>query len=211
MLVDNCTAHDNKESLPELQNVRVEYLSPKNTGKAQPLDVGIIAWVKSKYKRRILFCVFENIEMGRKSIYNVDILTAIRWTAEEWANSPAQVIRNCFDYCFKRQEIYEEGSGLVREEMISSMEQVAEEHHVAYKRDGLESLFQLEGEDDVEEQVDLEDLRNEVAVVENGSQCSNGEDNVEEEENKLSTAEELRCLAMARCIMERHGVLDEDG
>ena len=91
------------------------------------------------------------------------------------------------------------------------MERDAEEHHVAYKCDGLENVLHPEGEHDVEEQVDLHDLRFEVAAVDNGSKCSDGEDNVEEEENILNTAQELKCLALTYSIIERHGVLDEDG
>lgn len=53
------------------------------TSNVQPLDAKIIAWVKAKYKSRLLFRVFENLEGGKKLIYNVDILKASQWTYEE--------------------------------------------------------------------------------------------------------------------------------
>ena len=54
LLLDDCSAHGKKESLPELQNVHVEFLPPNTTSKVQPLDAGIIAWVKKMYRRRLL-------------------------------------------------------------------------------------------------------------------------------------------------------------
>lgn len=39
LLIDNCTAHNN---LPELGNVRVEFLPPNTTSCLQPLDQGVI-------------------------------------------------------------------------------------------------------------------------------------------------------------------------
>jgi len=66
LLIDNCSAHGKKETMPALRNVRVEFLPPNATSKVQTLDAGIIAWVKAKYRRRLLFSVFETL-IWRKS------------------------------------------------------------------------------------------------------------------------------------------------
>lgn len=211
LLIDNCSAHGKQETLPVLQNVRVEYLPPNTTSKVQPLDAGVIAWVKRKYKRRLLLRVFDNIDMGRKSIYNVDILTAIRWTGEEWENCPPRVIRNCFLHCFKKQDICEKERGDDREDVLNRMESDAEEHNVAYTRAGLENLLHPDGEDDIEENVGVEELRYEVAGVDIVTQSSDGEESVEVDDSMMTTAQELECLAIARSILERHGVLGEEG
>lgn len=58
----NCSAHGKKEKPPELNNVGVEFFAPNTTRKAKPLDAGIIDWNKAKYKHRLLFRVFKNIE-----------------------------------------------------------------------------------------------------------------------------------------------------
>lgn len=100
LLSDNCLAHGSEDDLPPLQNFRVIFLPPNTTSRIQPLDAGIIAWVRRRYRRRLLFGVFENIESGKKSIYNGDILTAIRWAYEEWSACPSEVIQNCFRHCF---------------------------------------------------------------------------------------------------------------
>lgn len=126
LLIDNCSAHGFEEKMPVFSNIRIEFLPPNAISMVQPLDAGIIAWVKRRYKRRLLFCIFENIEAGQKSIYNVDVLTAIRWTYEEWNACPHEVIRNCFTHCFKQSE----GSSLGKEndgdqECINNMQRDA--------------------------------------------------------------------------------------
>lgn len=58
--------------------------------------------MKKKYRHRLLFRVFNSLDAGRKSIYNADMHTTMRWTLEEWENCPAFVIKNCFAHCFKQ-------------------------------------------------------------------------------------------------------------
>lgn len=72
--LDNCSAHGKQNELPKLDNVRDEFMSPKTTSKIQPLDGSVIAWVKARYRRRLLLLVLDNIDVGMKSVYNVDIL-----------------------------------------------------------------------------------------------------------------------------------------
>lgn len=88
VLFDNCSAHGKKENMPQLDNVRLECLPPNTTRLVQPVDVGIIELVKRKNSWRMLFRIFENIEASQKLIYNVAVLTAIRWTYEEWSTCP---------------------------------------------------------------------------------------------------------------------------
>lgn len=101
LLVDNCSAHGKKGDISILQNVRVRFLPPHTTSRVEPLNVGIIAWVKAKYKRRLLLRFFGNLESRSKNIYSVAVLTAVRWTGREWKSCPADVVKNCFTHCFK--------------------------------------------------------------------------------------------------------------
>lgn len=75
----------------------------------QPLDFGIIASVKAKYKCRWLLRVFDNIDCCKKSNYIVDILSAIRCPTVEWSHSTATIIRNCVKYCHKTGGLQLEG------------------------------------------------------------------------------------------------------
>lgn len=83
LLVDNCSVRGKKEELSSLTNVGIMYLLPDATSKIQPLEAVIFVWVKAQYKRRMLFRVFENMDVVIKSTYNVAVLTAMRWTCEE--------------------------------------------------------------------------------------------------------------------------------
>lgn len=65
--IENCSVHGKEEILSVLQNVGVEFLRPKTKRKVQPLDDGIIAWVKERYKRRLLLRVFENMDARSKT------------------------------------------------------------------------------------------------------------------------------------------------
>eukprot|EP00171_Calliarthron_tuberculosum_P004123 IDg4123t1 len=211
LMIDNCSAHGKRETLPPLRNVRVDFLPPNTTSKVQPLDAGIIAWIKAKYKRRLLLRVFDNIDMGRKSIYNVDILCAMRWTDFEWNACPGSVIKNCFDHCLKQGvRKTEEERGIATSSTVDSMERDATENGVAFTRAGLENLLNAEEEDDVTEDPTLEDLGREVAG-QNDEVLSEAEPDEMAEEEHLSVEQELLCLAQARSILERHGALSDEG
>ena len=49
LLLDNCPAHPDIK----LSNVKLVFLPKNTTSRLQPLDRGIIAWVKTRYKRMV--------------------------------------------------------------------------------------------------------------------------------------------------------------
>ena len=98
--IDNCSANGSEEVLPELQHGDVRFLPVNTTSRLQPLDGGVIATFKATLRRRLLFRLFENIDFGKKSIYSIDILTAMRWVKEEWEMLPNSCIANSFEHCF---------------------------------------------------------------------------------------------------------------
>lgn len=206
LLIDNCSAHGCKSSIPELQNVLVEFLPPNTTSKIQPLDAGIIAWVKAKYKRRLLLRVFENLESSKKSIYNVDVLTAIRWTEQEWANCPPKVIFNCFTHCWKLETTDEEGT--IADETLHYMARDAEEHGLRVSKANLEFLLIPTEENSVTKEVTLEELGKEIAGVDDPE--SEEDEGSEDEELYPNATVQLQSLNAAKATLERHGHLNED-
>lgn len=92
LLVDSFSIYGNKVALPRLYNLPVKFLTYNSTNKVQPLNAGIIAWVKNTFCRRSLFRVFDSLDNGKNSLYNINILTAIGWTAEEWEGCPRDFI-----------------------------------------------------------------------------------------------------------------------
>lgn len=79
------------------------FLPPNTTAIVQPLDTDIIAKVKSISRRRLFLCVPENIEAEKKSVYNVDFLTAMRWASIDWNNVSSDRISNWFRHSLERE------------------------------------------------------------------------------------------------------------
>ncbi len=50
------------DTLPELKNVEVRFLSPKATSKMQPMEAGIIAAIKRRYRRKQLLNAFDVLD-----------------------------------------------------------------------------------------------------------------------------------------------------
>lgn len=73
LLLENCSALGESDTLPTLQNVRVDFLPPRKTTKIQPLDAGITSLVETKFCKRLLFRILENIDRWVTSIYNIDV------------------------------------------------------------------------------------------------------------------------------------------
>ncbi|XP_067650869.1 tigger transposable element-derived protein 4-like [Haliotis asinina] len=72
LLIDNCPAHPR---VSNLKNVTVAYLPPNTTSRIQPMDQGIIASLKSNYRKQMmtdLICAYD-----KKEKYEVTLLSAI--------------------------------------------------------------------------------------------------------------------------------------
>ena len=96
LLVDNCSAHGNIATLPDLSHVEVHFLPPNITSRFQPLDAGIIAAVKMGYKKRHLERALNLADMDAKDIYKIDIMTAMKWFNVVWGETKGLVIQNCW-------------------------------------------------------------------------------------------------------------------
>lgn len=145
--------------VPQLRNVEVLFLPPNTTSRMQSLEVEIIATVKEKYRRRLLFRVFNNIDARVKTISNVDILTAMRSVMEEWIFLYTEDISDCWNNnCFKSaslgssSDMVSEGHNNLRDQLARDVQ----EHFVAFSRVGIESFLNLVEEDAVNEVMSLE-------------------------------------------------------
>lgn len=138
-----------------------KFLSLTITNRLQPFDTGIFAWVKENYEHRLLFCVYENIEAVRTSIYNVDVLTEISWTSEKMDNRFSNVIRNSFNHRLKQgaQQIAE---GMNKSVTLENIEQDARAYGLQLTRARLENLLNHPVECNVLPEVFIKMLRKEV-------------------------------------------------
>lgn len=122
-----------------MQKVRVESLPPNATSQVQPLDAGIIDWVKANYKRRLLLQDFANIDIERKSIYNLDVLSDTSWADMERKARPPEVIVNRSPHCPNSGKLLTNaGRGVNNDAILNIMGNYASDHGVAVSRSGLE-------------------------------------------------------------------------
>ena len=79
LLIDNASSHGCIQNLPVLSNVEVIYLPKNTTSCLQPLDAGIIASLKKRYRRmqyEHASCLLQ--EESTQDLYNVNILVACK-------------------------------------------------------------------------------------------------------------------------------------
>lgn len=80
-------------------------LLPNTTSKIHPLDASIISGVKNKYRRRLLFHIFDCHESDRMATCAVDILTAMCWAVTAWEKWPREAIKNSFNSCLVQDAV----------------------------------------------------------------------------------------------------------
>eukprot|EP00171_Calliarthron_tuberculosum_P006886 IDg6886t1 len=100
LLIDNCSAHGTQESLPTLQAVTVIFLPPNTTSKTQPMDAGVIASIKVRYRTAQMERAVDLIDedSGTSDVYKVDVLTAMKTLTRVWETIPSHIISNCWEH-----------------------------------------------------------------------------------------------------------------
>ena len=94
LLLDNAPSH----AVGDLQlgNTTVRMLPPRTTSRIQPMDAGIIAALKRRYRARQLALAVDRDEAGEANIYKVDVLQAMRWVKQCWRDISTKTIANCW-------------------------------------------------------------------------------------------------------------------
>ena len=84
LLLGNCSAHGSTESLPNLCNADYQFLPTNTMSRLQPLDAGIIAALKARFREKQYDHEIDCIDAGAAEIYKTDQLTAVRWMQDYW-------------------------------------------------------------------------------------------------------------------------------
>lgn len=97
LILDNASSYASGDLA--LTNVRIAKLPPNTTPCLQPLDAGVIASFKARYRGRQMAKAIDRIESdedveGNKA-YKIDQLTAMQWIADLWDDTSATTIRRC--------------------------------------------------------------------------------------------------------------------
>lgn len=96
LLLDNAPTHKLHDLT--LSSIEVLYLPPNTTSIIQPMDAGIIAAFKRRYRRFQLRDALDKLEAGKQDIYRVDQLSAMKWCTAAWEELTKDTICNCFGH-----------------------------------------------------------------------------------------------------------------
>ena len=95
--MDNCSAHETKSNLPELNNIKVQFLPKKTTSILQLLDLGVISVIKRNYRARVAARAVDLVNSGSAGDpYKIDIRMAGAWVYEMWTRVANDTICNCW-------------------------------------------------------------------------------------------------------------------
>lgn len=93
LTIDNCSAHDVVNL--KLSHTKIFFFPPNFTSRLQPLDMGIIAAVKRKFRHRLVCACIAEINKGEE-IPRWNVLDAIKNLRLAWDSVTADHIKNCF-------------------------------------------------------------------------------------------------------------------
>lgn len=96
LILDNAGCH--KLNGLELKNVEILFLPPNTTTKLQPLDAGIIASFKAKYRQKLIRFLLNNIETQPLIKQSLSLLEAIRFIVKSWDEVTEDTIKHCWNH-----------------------------------------------------------------------------------------------------------------
>ena len=93
LVIDNCPSHPHLE----LSNIRLVFLPPGTSSETQPLDQGIIANFKSKYRTKMTDDHLDSLENNVPWTWTLE--NALYATLRAWKDVKVSTIVNCFRHC----------------------------------------------------------------------------------------------------------------
>lgn len=200
LLLHACSVHDS-ENTPLLLNVVLHYLQPNAVQFSQPLEAGVIDCIKTMFKRRLLLRVLDNIDIGFKAAFCVDVLTAVRWAMQEWNTLSTSTISKCWHHCFNSYIVIPAEVTIGRAEIAQAMEDVCNQP----VRIHIISLLHSDGEDECVEPMPLfQELENLDSPV------GNGNSDLQPGYEEISVQEQLKCLATTSILLEQQGHMSSE-
>lgn len=112
LLLDNCSGHHvGCELLSDDGLIKCAFLPPNVTSLGQPMDQGVIAAIKMRYKKKflnqLLLLEDENSSFEERQ-KKVTLLHCVNWLRESWDELSAETIKNSWNKIFDLDEIDEE-------------------------------------------------------------------------------------------------------
>lgn len=165
--------------------------------------------MKAANPRQLLNRFFDNMGSISKSIYNVYILTVMKWIREEWGALSAPGICNCWKHCFWHESGTSDSQGSINKDLEVFATTADIEPSVKFNRVSIESLLYT-----VDADVLVEDISMDTLVVSIISDADGALSAVPSEmaEDKVShtITEQLKVLSISVKIIENRGMLTTD-
>jgi hypothetical protein len=95
LLLENFSGHTIEE-LEDYDNIVPIFLPANTMSMTQPLDAGIIANCKVKYRNKLMSYVLEQVKNGTMNLNNVTLARCIPWFYEAAQEIKHSTIRKCF-------------------------------------------------------------------------------------------------------------------
>lgn len=97
LILDNCSAHVNADELRD-KEIKTVFLPANVTSLCQPMDRGVIAAMKKKYRSKLLSSLILAIDSGEDlmdKLKNIDLLDVIGWISKCWDEvKPISIVRS---------------------------------------------------------------------------------------------------------------------
>ncbi|KAE9054757.1 hypothetical protein PF010_g32401 [Phytophthora fragariae] len=98
LLVDNVSSHALGDMV--LTNIKVQKLPANTTTYLQPLDAGVIASFKARFRSLQIDHGIERFEadanVNGQSAYKIDQLQAMQWSSLLWSSTEAKTVAHCW-------------------------------------------------------------------------------------------------------------------
>lgn len=227
LLLDRCTAHGTSSNLPSLPNVCIEFLPPPvrpgpnctTNQRVQPMDAGIIAALKIRYKRFHMENALDNVDMDSQDVYRVDVWTAMKWLTKAWKEMPESVIRNGWKHTRLLAVDTDAPAAMTPDaplepKILADLEGQVAQLVPPRHRLSISQVLNLEGDDEEESSQVMNDEEIASAVLGTEDNGENGESDEVPAVPSLDTVlppvdEQLRALAVTKQVAESAG-LDVD-
>lgn len=168
------------------------------------MNAGIFASVKAKFRRWLFFWAFDNIDASSKTVYNVDVLTAMRWLEEEWHAVDSMVTRNCWRHCFdfSRNNASADTVCNINSYLKKLVEEDMQGHSVMFTEIGKKSLRNSLNKDFVRVEISFGNLVLSITKYDFAVEKDDAEE-TEAEAGMYSVKEQLYSLAVTKAVFAR--------
>lgn len=205
LLMDNATTHPDTNFLTD-KGIKAIFLPPNVTSLVQPMDQGVLAALKKRYRRKLLSSLILAMDEGHEllaKLKQIDLLDVIGWISQCWSElEPITLVRSwrkLLDHSGNEFDPQEESES---SDLVSVMKQIP----------GCEDSV----EEDVQEWMDLDGAseplgEDEIIAAVKAQGGEKEEDDSEDDtqtsqEDMMSHSEGLKCLEGAlRYLQQQQG------